>query len=226
MPETTITTTQAPLLTEREQVRERLKSSVNTLTQEVNLQAKMQTEPLKIIGGASAVGAVVGLLLGSQVKRSKKIYVDAGSPIKHQKSLIKAQNAQKNSVGGALLVTLGTLAVKTLTDKVIAPKIEEFAAGLIAKAGAPKAASSDKIKPTAPKAIAAGPVSSASVSQPSLSTSLSTNLSKDKEPVTSSTPIGRHSGAATSVSTGGINSFLKVEISEAEKANPNFKPKE
>lgn len=125
-------------LTEQEEARERLRASVDRLTQQASLQVQMQKEPLKMIGGASAVGAVVGLIVGRQFRRSKKVYVDAHSPVKHQKAFIKAQKKQakgKNDVGGALVATLGTLAVRMLTDKVLAPKLEEVASGLLAKAG-------------------------------------------------------------------------------------------
>lgn len=125
-------------LTEQEEARERLRASVDRLTRQASLQVQLQKEPLKMIGGASAVGAVVGLVVGRQFRRSKKVYVDAHSPVKHQKAFIKAQKKQakgKNDVGGALVATLGTLAVRMLTDKVLAPKLEQVASGLLAKAG-------------------------------------------------------------------------------------------
>ncbi len=130
-------------LTDREEARERLKASIDALADRANLQLQMQKEPAKMLGGASAVGAVIGLVIGRQFRRSKKIYVDAESPVKHQQALIKAQKADKGGVGGvggALVATLGTLAVKTLTDRVLAPKLEELANSLLEKAGeAPKA---------------------------------------------------------------------------------------
>ena len=124
-------------LTEREAARERLKESLDVLAERANLQAQMQKEPVKMLGGASAVGAVLGLLIGTQFKRTKKVYVDAGSPVKYQKELVKAQKSQKGggNVGGALLATLGTLAIRTLSDRVLAPKLEEIANNLLEKAG-------------------------------------------------------------------------------------------
>ncbi|AAF10447.1 hypothetical protein [Deinococcus radiodurans] len=130
-------------LNEQEEARERLKASVDRLTQQASLQVKVEKEPLKMLGGASAVGAVIGLVLGRQLRRSKKIYVDAHSPVKHQREFVKAQQRaqnNKNNVGGALLATLGTMAVKMLTDKVLAPKLEEVANNLLDKAGQPSAA--------------------------------------------------------------------------------------
>ena len=98
---------EAELLTEREAARARLKASVDVLAERANLQVQMQKEPLKMIGGASAVGAVLGMVVGRQFRRSKKIYVDAASPIKHQKALMKAQKKQGGqSVGGALVAAL------------------------------------------------------------------------------------------------------------------------
>lgn len=123
-------------LTEREAARQRLKESLDVLAERASLQVQMQKEPAKMLGGASAVGAVIGLLIGTQIKRTKKIYVDADSPVKYQKELVKAQQNQKGGgVGGALLATLGTLAVKTLSDRVLAPKLEEIANNLLEKAG-------------------------------------------------------------------------------------------
>ena len=131
-------------LNEQEEARERLRASVDRLTEQASLQLQVQKEPLKMLGGASAVGAVVGLVLGRQLRRSKKVYVDAHSPVKHQREFVKAQKkAQQNNktnVGGALVATLGTLAVRMLTDKVLAPKLEQVASGLLDKAGQPKTA--------------------------------------------------------------------------------------
>jgi len=122
---------------EREEARDRLKASVDALTERANLQVQLQKEPLKMLGGASAVGALLGVVVGRQLRRSKKIYVDAASPEKEQKALIKAQHKQKGGggVGGALVATLGTLAFKALNDKVLTPKLEEVANNLLDRAG-------------------------------------------------------------------------------------------
>lgn len=123
--------------TEQQEARERLKQSIDALAERANLQVQMQKEPLKMLGGASAVGAVMGMVIGRQFRRSKKIYVSADSPAKHQKEFIKAQKKHQGgqNVGGALAATLATLAVKTLTDRVLAPKLEQIANGLLEKAG-------------------------------------------------------------------------------------------
>lgn len=134
-------TTERELITEREAARERLRASVDTLAQQANLHVQMQKDPLKMIGGASAVGAVLGLMMGRQMRRTKKIYVDADSPAKYQKALIKAQKSQKGGgVGGALVATLGTLAVKTLTERVITPRLEQLSTSLLDRAGQAPAA--------------------------------------------------------------------------------------
>ncbi|ACO46570.1 hypothetical protein DEDE109153_07350 [Deinococcus deserti] len=131
-------------MTEREAARERLRASVDALTREASLQAQLQKEPLKMLGGASAVGAVIGLMMGRSLRRSKKIYVDAGSPVKHQKALIKAQKKQAGTgVSGALVATLGTLAIRSLTEKVLTPKLEELSGSMLQKAGQPGAARSN-----------------------------------------------------------------------------------
>lgn len=114
-------------MTPQEAARERLKHSVDSLGQQVSLKANMEKEPLKILGGASAVGAVLGLALGSSLRRSKKIYVDADSPLKHQKALVRAQKKSSSAgAGGALVATLGTWAVKLLVDQVVQPKLQDF----------------------------------------------------------------------------------------------------
>lgn len=151
-------------LSEREAARERLKESLDVLAERANLQLQMQKEPVKMLGGASAVGAVIGLLLGTQVKRTKKIYVDAASPVKLQKALVKAQKSQKGGgVGGALVATLGTLAIKTLSDRVLTPKLEQLANNMLEKSGeAPRAAAQSTGGPSlakraAPAAASGGP---------------------------------------------------------------------
>lgn len=122
---------------EREEARARLRASVDALAERANLQVQMQKEPLKMLGGASAVGALIGVVAGRQLRRSKKIYVDATSPEKQQKALIKAQKQHQGGggVGGALVATLGTLAFKVLQDRVIKPRLEEMANGLLERAG-------------------------------------------------------------------------------------------
>ena len=62
-------------LTEQELARERLRAKVDVLTETVSLKAQLQREPIKMLGGASAVGAVLGLALGSQIRRTKTVYV-------------------------------------------------------------------------------------------------------------------------------------------------------
>ncbi|GHG29630.1 hypothetical protein CBQ26_04365 [Deinococcus indicus] len=138
----------AEYLTEREEARERLKNSVDALTQQASLQVNLQKDPLKMLGGASAVGAVIGMVVGRQFRRSRKIYVDAASPAKHQKALIKAQKSGKGGVGGALVATLGTLAVKTVMDRVVTPRLEQLADNLLEKSGQPAGATRAAPQPT------------------------------------------------------------------------------
>lgn len=144
---------QSQPLSEKEAARQQLKDSIDQLSEGVDLRLKMQAEPLKLLGGASVVGSLLGLAIGSQIRRTKRIYVDAASPIKHQKGLIKAQQAQQGKGGKAILTALGTLAVKVLGDKTIAPKIEDMAHNLLEKAGQgisqlPKTSKGSPIKPT------------------------------------------------------------------------------
>ncbi|WP_291422974.1 hypothetical protein [Deinococcus sp.] len=140
-------------MTEQEEARERLKNSVDALTKQVGLHVQMEKEPVKMLGGASAVGAVIGLMVGRQFRKTKRVYVDAGSPVKHQKALMKAQAKQNPGPAGALVATLVTFAFKTVMEKVVSPKLEEVASGLLDKAGQPQSKSS--ALPAAPKPVAA-----------------------------------------------------------------------
>ncbi|MDV6374510.1 hypothetical protein [Deinococcus arenicola] len=185
-------------LTEREQARERLKASLDVLAERANLQVQMQKEPVKMLGGASAVGAVLGLLIGTQVKRTKKVYVDAASPIKHQQELLKAQKANKGGggVGGALLATAGTLAFKLLNDRVLAPKLEEMAQSLLEKSG-----EAPKVKQDKPRAM-----ERASSAGPS--------LSKPETPAAAALPVHKTMGTATT-NPSATASFLKSAPTES-----------
>ena len=159
--------TEVRYMTEQEEARARLKASIDALTEQASFQMQMQKEPLKLLGGASAVGGVVGLLVGRQMRRSKKIYVDAESPVKHQKALMKAQSKQQSGggVGGALIATLGTLAFRQVMEKVVTPKLEEMANGLLDKAGQPAPSQARALAPAAPRpAVAPAPVSADPVS--------------------------------------------------------------
>ncbi|WP_295819058.1 hypothetical protein [uncultured Deinococcus sp.] len=149
----------APLtMTEREAAREQLRASIDALSEQASLHVQMQKDPLKMLGGASAVGAVIGMVVGRQFRRSRKIYVDAGSPEKHQKALIRAQKTHSGGgggIGGALVATLGTLAVKTLTDRVITPRLEGYASSLLERSGT--AATPARTTPAATPAAPAAP---------------------------------------------------------------------
>ncbi|MPY66000.1 hypothetical protein F8S09_04720 [Deinococcus sp. SDU3-2] len=148
---------------ERDEARARLRASVDALTEQASLQVQMQKDPLRMLGGASAVGALVGIAVGRQFRRSKKIYVDATSPAKHQKALIKAQHKQQGGkgVGGALVATLTTLAFKALNERVLTPKLEEIAGGLMEKAGQePGKGSGGQAAKTSARPSAAAPAAS------------------------------------------------------------------
>ena len=117
-------------MSEREDARLRLQESVDELGQKASLQVQMQKEPLKMLGIATGVGAVIGIVLGRSFKKTKKIYVDDTLSKKDQKAFAKAQSQYKgpaSSIGGALIATLGTLAFKVLQDRYIVPKLEELA---------------------------------------------------------------------------------------------------
>ncbi|MDB5045850.1 MAG: hypothetical protein JWQ08_1900 [Deinococcus sp.] len=212
-------------LSERDENRARLKASIDALTEQASLQVNLQKEPLKMLGGASAVGAVLGMVVGRQFRRSKKIYVDAASPEKHQKALMKVQKGQKGGggIGGALVATLGTLAVKTLTDKVINPRLEELANSMLDKAGQP--VSKPAARPDAPKTEAGHADSPADALKAALGKlglgksdqGKSDSAEPKAERVTpllrTPAPATRTSAVPTSsvtpVSTGGVASFIK-----------------
>ncbi|ADV68120.1 hypothetical protein [Deinococcus maricopensis] len=119
----------------RQDARARLRDSVNTLAAQANLHAQMQKEPLKMLGGASAVGLVLGALVGSRVRRTRKVYVDAASNKREQKAFMKAQarvaKQQKGGgLGGMLMGLVVTTGVKLLQERVLAPKLEELTSKL------------------------------------------------------------------------------------------------
>ncbi len=123
-------------MSDRDDARARLKSSVDALAEQANVQLKMQKEPLKMLGGATGVGLALGMLVGRSFRRSRRIYVDAASTPKEQKALAKAQTkGGGGSVGGALLATVATLGFKVLQERVIAPRLGEFADKLLEKGG-------------------------------------------------------------------------------------------
>lgn len=130
-------------LTEKDLARERLRAKVDVLAETASIKGQLQAEPLKMLGGASALGAVLGLALGSQMKRTKKIYVDANSPVKYQKALMKAQQKEQGTdLGGALVATLVTVGARALSNKLVRDRLQTLAEDLLAKAGqAPEAGS-------------------------------------------------------------------------------------
>lgn len=123
-------------LTEKDLARERLRAKVDVLAETASLKVQLQKEPLKMLGGASAVGAVLGLALGSQLKRTKKIYVDANSPVKYQKRLLKAQQKEQGTdLGGALVATLVTVGARALSNTMVRDRLQNMAEDLLVKAG-------------------------------------------------------------------------------------------
>ncbi|WP_293914177.1 hypothetical protein [Deinococcus sp.] len=139
-------------MSEREEARIRLQESVDQLGEQASLHARMQREPLKMLGVASGVGAVIGLLLGRSLSKTRKIYVDDTLSKKDQKAFSKAQARHKGATGGisgAILATAGTFAFRFLQERYLAPKLAELTEKLLSKAeasqpGAGKAASKPK----------------------------------------------------------------------------------
>ena len=115
-------------MSERDEARARLKSSIDALADKANVQLKMQQEPIRMLGGATGVGLALGVLVGRSLRRSKRIYVDAASSQKDQKSLMRAQGKKGGSgIGGAIFATVATLGFKVLQERVIAPRLGELA---------------------------------------------------------------------------------------------------
>ncbi|GHF96357.1 hypothetical protein GCM10017783_05290 [Deinococcus piscis] len=147
-------------LSEKELARERLRAKVDVLTETASLKGQMQMEPLKMLGGASAVGAVLGLALGSRMKRTKKVYVDANSPAKYQKALLKAQQKEKGGdLGGALVATLVTVGARALSNKLVRDRLQHLAEDLLTKAGQEpqRSTQAGASRTTAKSALAAAP---------------------------------------------------------------------
>lgn len=118
---------------ERALMRERLSRAVNTLADQASLQVQMQKDPLKMLGGASGVGLVLGLLVGSRLRRTRRVYVDAASSKKEQKALAKAQarTSKGGGIGNALMGLVVTVGFKVLQERVLAPQLERLADGLV-----------------------------------------------------------------------------------------------
>lgn len=119
-------------MNEREAARHRLERAVNMLGDEASLKVQMQRDPVKIIGGATGVGVVLGALLGSQLRRTRKVYVDAYSPAKQQKALIGAQNRanRQGNIGNKLMGLAITFGIKYLQEQVLTPRLEGMAGKL------------------------------------------------------------------------------------------------
>ena len=119
-------------MTERDEARAKLKSSIDALADKANVQLKLQQEPIKMLGGATGVGLALGVLVGRSLRRSKRVYVDAASSKKDQKSLMKAQSKKGGGgIGGAIFATVATLGFKVLQERVIAPRLGEIADRLL-----------------------------------------------------------------------------------------------
>ena len=122
---------------ERRAMRERLSRAVDNLADQASLQVQMQKDPLKMLGGASGVGLGLGLLLGLRFRRTRRVYVDAGSSVKEQKAFAKAQTrvAKKGGgLGNALTGLLVTVGYKLLRDRVLTPQLERLADNLSQRA--------------------------------------------------------------------------------------------
>ncbi|GAA0499849.1 hypothetical protein [Deinococcus depolymerans] len=220
----------AEYLTEREEARERLKNSVDALTQQASLQVNLQKDPLKMLGGASAVGAVIGMVVGRQFRRSRKIYVDAASPVKHQKALVKAQKSSKGGgVGGALVATLGTLAVKTVMDRVVTPRLEQLADSLLEKSGQPAGAASRATSvPAAPaRTVPAGTASFVKAAAPAATPAVQTPVAaQGAQQVTAEgrvapAPAPAHPGVKPAPVSHVEAKAVGSAIAPDEMANPN-----
>jgi hypothetical protein len=182
-----------------------------------------------MLGGASAVGALLGVVVGRQFKRSKKIYVDVDSPLKHQQALMRAQQKQKGgaSVGGALMATVTTLAFRVLNDKVLTPRLEGMAQNLLDRAG------QDSGQKSAPKPAAPRPVgSSRSAPAPAGSSGTLSFLKRDGGAESGDTARTGVPGGQTAPGTGSsvpvptstvVAKAQGSPIDPQEKANPNIR---
>lgn len=139
-------------MSEREEARIRLQESVDQLGEQASLHARMQREPLKMLGVATGVGALIGVVLGRSFSKTKRIYVDDTLSKKDQKAFAKAQARHKGAtggIGGAILATAGTFAFRFLQERYLAPKLAELTENLLSRADAAQPGAG---KPKAPKA--------------------------------------------------------------------------
>ncbi|WP_052326721.1 hypothetical protein [Deinococcus peraridilitoris] len=129
-------------MTEKRDAREELRRSVDALAYRTNLYAQMQKDPMKLIGGASGLGLLLGLLVGRRFPRTRTVYLRPDMSPREQKAYTKAQmrlykaqqKASKGGIGGALTAAVMTIAVKVLQERVLAPQIERLADQLNQKA--------------------------------------------------------------------------------------------
>ena len=126
---------------DRYEAREKLRRSVDELADRANLYTQMQKDPLKVIGGASGVGVLLGVLVGSRFKRTKKVYVDADSTPKEQKAFAKAQQKASKGGGGGLtgglIAAATTVGVRLLQDRYLKPQLDRLAENLTQRAQQP-----------------------------------------------------------------------------------------
>lgn len=144
--------------------REQLRRSIDGLAERANLYGQMQKDPLKIIGGATGVGLMLGLLVGSRAKRTRRVYVDANSTKKEQNALAKAQlkgaGGRRGGIGGALFAAATTIAIRVLQDRVLRPQLEQLTDRLMEQSraraagpAAPGAATTVTVPPSGPVVI-------------------------------------------------------------------------
>lgn len=127
---------------DRYEAREKLRRSVDELADRANLYTQMQKDPLKMIGGASGVGVLLGVLVGSRFKRTKRVYVDANSSRKEQKAFVKVQQKVSKGGGGGgltggIVAAVTTVGLRLLQDRYLRPQLDKLADSLTQRAQQP-----------------------------------------------------------------------------------------
>jgi hypothetical protein len=113
---------------EREAARAKLRQSVDRLTEQVSLQAKLQRSPLQLLGALSGIGLTLGFLLGRRGRSAAVRRAAARAASKVGKA------AAGFELRGLVLGALGPLLWRIAQDKLIAPFLEQGADRLIERA--------------------------------------------------------------------------------------------
>ncbi|MFD1730909.1 hypothetical protein ACFSC4_07180 [Deinococcus malanensis] len=131
-------------------------------------------------------------------------------------------------MGGALVATLGTLAIRTLTQKVLTPKLEQLSDSMLHKAGQPGAAHPKAVTKTStvptvttpgmPVRVTPSSAGAATLSSTATSTTSSAAAGSDTSPAAS---FLKHPGVVPMPESHVEAKAVGTPIAPEERSNPN-----